>query len=274
MALIATGALLALSGAWAEPGASPPAQREGGRPAAPGTVSAGDPSLLESPNGAAAAEDVERMNQLGVLHLLNAKTSGDYLMALHWFQKAIDGGSVDAMHNLARMYLHGVGIPRDHVNAFRWFRRAAVGGCTHSMHVVAVMAENGLGTPRDLRLARAMYREAAASGIVPAMLWVSDDLRRGTGAGRDLVEAYAWLQVASQLVLDEQRQIEMLARMEDLAARLGPARRDEARERAARIVDAARERSLRAEPDLRTPVLPSPQPERRSGSIRMTQAHP
>jgi TPR repeat protein len=274
IALIAAGALLALSGVRAAPDAANQAQWESGRPAALGTVSAGDPSLLESPNGAGEAEDVEAMNQLGVLHLLNAKTSSDFLMATHWFQRAIDNGSVDAMHNLARMYLHGVGMPRDYANAFGWFRRAALGGCAHSMHVLAVMAENGLGTPRDLPLARAMYREAAASGIAPAMLWVSDDLARGAGAGRNLVEAYAWLHVAAPLVLDEQRQIEMMARMEELATRLGPVRRDEARARAARIVAAIRERLLLAEPDLRTPIQPSPQPAGQSGAIRMTQARP
>jgi len=43
-----------------------------------------------------------------------------------------------------------------------------------------------------------MYRQAAKSGLVPAMIWVSDDDARGASNARDLVEAYAWLELASQ----------------------------------------------------------------------------
>lgn len=208
-----------------------------------GSVPAATASLSAPMRKAADAGDAEAMNQIGVLQMLNARTPSDYSMALYWLQQAIDGGSVNAMYNLARMYLHGVGMARDYVNAFKWFERSAQGGSVHGMHVLAVMAENGLGTARDPRLARAMYLEAASGGIPAAMVWVSDDLARGAGASTDLVEAHAWLQVASQLDLDEQRQIVVLARMEELAARLGPDQRDEARARASRIVAAIRHRS-------------------------------
>jgi TPR repeat protein len=187
----------------------------------------------------AEAGDVEAMNELGVLYLLAGTTPGDRAVGLYWLQRAVDGGSANAMHNLAWMYLNGVGVPRDYANALAWFKRAADRGNVYAAYIVAAMAENGLGTPSDMALARSMYRRAAEAGVVPAMAWVSEDLlSRGTGSA--LVEAYAWLQVASQSRLDERSQIVVLARMEKLRTSLGPLERDEARIQAARIVAAMR----------------------------------
>jgi hypothetical protein len=230
---------------------------------------AGTSEPLQDPTG-----DAEAMNERGVAQLLSARTPSDYLMALYWLQQAIDGGSVDAMYNLARMYLHGIGTPRDYANAYKWFKRSAQGGCVHGMHVLAVMAENGLGTTRDLPLARAMYREAASSGIPAAMVWVSDDLAREARAQRDLVEAQAWLQVASQLDLDEQRQILVLAKMEELGAKLGPDDRDGARALASRIVAGIRERALGEASDRGAAARPSPQALQRPPSTSVTEVRP
>ena len=115
------------------------------------------------------------------------------------------------------------------------------------------MAENGLGTPRDLRLSRAMYQDAAESGFAPAMVRVSDDLARGA-VERDLVEAYAWLQIASQSELAAEARIVALAKMEDLGSRLGPDRRNDARARAAHIAGSIKERARSFAPAVREPV--------------------
>ena len=177
--------------------------------------------MLQSLLVAAEGGDVEAMNLLGILYVLGVQVNSDYSKALYWFQQAIEGGSASAMHNLAQMYLYGIGVPRDFANAFHWFQRSAAYGSVHSMYNAAVMAENGLGTARDLRISRAMYQDAAASGFAPAMVRVSDDLTRTGNAKRDLVEAYAWLQIASQSELTTETRIAVLAKMENLGARLG-----------------------------------------------------
>jgi TPR repeat protein len=92
-----------------------------------------------------------------------------------------------------------------------------------------------MGISRDARLAHEMYRSAAEAGYTPAMVRVSDDHARGLGARRNLVEAYAWLEVALQMGLPGELQIPALSRMDDLAARLRPKRREEARLRAAHL---------------------------------------
>ena len=251
-----------------------PASGAGSMPTALKSAPFATTGMPEPLRDAAEAGDAEAMNEIGVAQMLSARTPSDYSMALYWLQKAIDGGSANAMYNLARMYLHGVGIARDYVNAFKWFGRSAQGGCVHGMHVFAVMAEKGLGTTRDPPLARAMYREAAWSGIPAAMLWVSEDLARGAVEPPDLVEAHAWLQVASQLDLDEQRQILVLAKMEALGSQLGPDHRDDARARAARIVVAIRNR-LPGDTSLDgPPARPSPRALAPPVSTGSTQAQP
>jgi TPR repeat protein len=245
---VAVIVLLALSGAEAAPQPAAPTGEEdwsaSGLPA-PGAATSATP--LELLVGTAAAGNVEAMNLLGVLYTLGVQVPRDYSMALYWYQKAIEGGSESAMSNLATMYLYGVGVPRDYANAFRWFGRSAVRGNVRSMYSVAVMADKGLGTSRDPRLARAMYRSAAEAGFAPAMVRVSDDYARRSGARRDLVEAYAWLQVALQSGLPEELQIAVLSKINDLGARLGPNRRDEARVRAAHLVAVVRTRALSGE---------------------------
>ena len=202
---------------------------------------------IETLVGVAESGNVDAMNLLGVLYTTGTQVERSTTMALYWFQKAIDGGSADAMDNLATMYLFGIGLSRDPVNALHWFERSAARGNVHASYSVAVMAEKGLGTTRNLELARAMYRRAAESGFTPAMVRVSEDYARGPGAKRNLVEAYAWLQVALQSGLPDELQISALASMEDLERRLGAERRDEARERATRIVALVKARAVTGE---------------------------
>lgn len=202
------------------------------------------PTTVETLVGVAESGNVDAMNLLGVLYTTGTQVPRDTTMALYWFQKAIDGGSADAMDNLATMYLFGIGLSRDPVNALRWFARSAARGNVHSMYSFAVMAEKGLGTGRNLPLARAMYRRAAESGSTPAMVRVAEDYARGSGTKRDLVEACAWLQVALRSGLPEELQIAAFASLEDLEARLAPQRRDDARERATRIIALMKKRAL------------------------------
>lgn len=261
-AVIAASALLAASDAQPAPKVPTRADTaywDARHPAAFSTMEHVSGNVLPSLLAAAEGGDVEAMNLLGVLYVLGVQAPNDYSKAFHWFQQAIDGGSASAMHNLAQMYLYGVGVPRAFAYAFHWFQRSAAYGSVHSMYNAAVMAENGLGTSRDLRLSRSMYQDAAASGFAPAMVRVSDDLARTGSAKRDLVEAYAWLQIASQSELAAEARIVVFAKMEDLGSRLGPDRRNDARGRAAHIARSIKERARSFPPAVREPIPVSPQ---------------
>ncbi len=248
-ATLAAIAVLALSGH--EAGAQPAALNDSTEASAPQPPSSPfvvpKSTVVETLVRVAESGNVDAMNLLGVLYTTGTQVPRDTTMALYWFQKAIDGGSADAMDNLGTMYLVGIGLSRDPVNALRWFQRSAARGNVHASYSVAVMAEKGLGTARNLPLARAMYRRAAESGFTPAMVRVSEDYARGSGGKRDLVEAYAWLQVALQSGLPEELQIAAFVSMEELEGRLAPERRDDARERATRIIALVKTRALPAE---------------------------
>lgn len=232
--------------------AQPATSNDGPDPSAPQppsiTLVVPKAAVLESLLVVAASGNVDAMNLLGVLYTTGTEVPRDTSMALYWFQKAIDGGSADAMDNLATMYLFGIGLSRDPVNALRWFERSAIRGNVHASYTAGVMAEKGFGTARNPQLARAMYRRAAELGFTPAMFRVSEDYVRGSGGKRDLIEAYAWLQVALQSGLPEELQLAAFASMENLEGRLGPQRRDEARQRATRIVALVKTRALPREP--------------------------
>jgi TPR repeat protein len=259
-AAIAATTLLALSQAIAAP--QPTTSAGEANPNVPErspaiTLNLPNPLPLESLRDAAAAGNVEAMNLLGMLYTLGSLVPRDYSLALYWFQKAVDGGSADAMNNLGTMYLFGIGVSRDYVNALRWYERSAAGGNAHSMYSVAVMADKGLGTGRDPQLARTMYLKAAEAGFAPAMLRVSDDYASQSASKHDLIEAYAWLQVAWQSGLPEELQIAALSRIEDLEARLGPERRDEARVRAVQLAALVKTRVLPSEGKVPTPAQQS-----------------
>ncbi|MGZ9059409.1 MAG: tetratricopeptide repeat protein [Burkholderiaceae bacterium] len=275
-AAIAASALLAASGAQAAPlgpTRASDAHWDARQPAALTTLPTAGASPFQSLLDAAEAGDAEAMNLIGILYILGVQVSTDHSKAVDWFQKAIDGGSASAMHNLAQMYLYGIGVPRDYTNAFRWFQRSAAYGNVHSMYSAAVMAENGLGTPRDLRVSRALYHDAAESGFAPAMVRVSDELARGA-AKRDLVEAYAWLQIASQSDLPQELQIVVLSKMEDLGSRLGPDRRNDARARATHLLATIKERVRPTAPAFRSPSPSSPEASGRTLLIRVSEVQP
>jgi TPR repeat protein len=242
VAAIAASAFLILSTAEAAPVSDPEGSAVDA--AALGAAVRANANALELLVGVAEAGNTEAMNFLGVLYAIGSQVPRDYPMALYWFQKAIDSGSSDAMDNLARMYLIGMGVPRDYVNALRWFERAAARGNVHSMYSAAVMAEEGLGTSRDPKLARTMYRQAAKSGFVPAMIWVGDDYARGAIDKRDLVEAYAWLELALQSNVQEELQLQLLAKIDRVGVRLPADHRDAARTRAMHLAELLRNRPL------------------------------
>jgi len=75
------------------------------------------------------------------------------------------------------------------------------------------------------------------------MIWVSDDYARGASNACDLVEAYAWLELASQSNVQEELQIKILAKLDHIGARLPADRRDAARTRVMHLAELLRSRA-------------------------------
>jgi len=56
---------------------------------------------------------------------LARKKQPDLGEAMHWYERAADGGSAEAAARLCRMHLAGKGVARDEATAKRWYERAA-----------------------------------------------------------------------------------------------------------------------------------------------------
>src|SRR3954452_22862002 len=65
------------------------------------------------------------MNRLSFYYKDGIATEKDLEKALYWFQKAAEGGLVDAMYDLALCYEDEEGIEKDLEKAFYWYQKVA-----------------------------------------------------------------------------------------------------------------------------------------------------
>ena len=112
------------------------------------------PALLAKANAGDAAAQV----QMGD----NSRAAGDavthdlqlaaeyYKLAVAWYRKAADQGSVAGQMHLAAIYRDGgKGFPRDMAQAAEWYRKAAEQGDATAQASLGVLYSIGQGVPRD-----------------------------------------------------------------------------------------------------------------------------
>jgi TPR repeat protein len=86
-------------------------------------------------------------------------------MAEMWFRKAAERGLDWGMYNLATLLTLGEGgVPEDKVAAFHWFRKAADLGHVKSINMLGGFYEDGWVVRADRAMARDYYRRAAIGG--------------------------------------------------------------------------------------------------------------
>ncbi|GBB94417.1 hypothetical protein RclHR1_02350016 [Rhizophagus clarus] len=122
----------------------------------------------------------------------------DLEKAFHWYQKAAEGGDVEAMHSIAVCYNNGEGTEKDLAKAFDWYQKAAEGGHVEAMYSLAVCYNNEEGTEKDLEKAFHWYQKAAESGDVMAMQNLAVCYNNGEGTEKDLEKAFHWYQKAAE----------------------------------------------------------------------------
>ncbi|MGE0736451.1 MAG: tetratricopeptide repeat protein [Alphaproteobacteria bacterium] len=120
----------------------------------------------------------------------------DEKLAVGWFNKAAEGGHVDAMFKLGRMYFSGEGAERDETRGVALFRQAADKGHRDSTVLMGVMYVNGTVVPKSDKDARDWFEKAIRLGSVQAMIFLSDNLVTSTEIPHDYRRAYMWLEVA------------------------------------------------------------------------------
>jgi hypothetical protein len=134
-------------------------------------------------------------------------------------------------------------VERDYEKARKYHLQAATGGERRSMMDLGTIHENGLGVPEDLIEAARWYEWSAKYGFGPAQHNFATMLETGEAGRTDVVEAYMWYELAaiySAKVLPETK-INLDnpppdSPMGQLARRLTPAQRADARARAKKFV--------------------------------------
>ena len=91
------------------------------------------------------------------------------MLAIEWYQKAVDQGHIDAMYCLATKYSNGDGIPENDALAIKIFTQAANLGDVESQFALGVLYEKGAGIKQDKSMAREWYEKAASQGHKKAM---------------------------------------------------------------------------------------------------------
>jgi hypothetical protein len=143
---------------------------------------------------AAEGGSVEAMCNLAIRYYGEKGTERDLEKTFYWSQKAAEGGNVKAMCNLAIHYYSGEGMERNLEKAFHWSQKAAEGGSVDAMHNLAICYYNGKGTERDLEKAFYWSQKAAEGGSVEAMHSLAIRYSNGEGMERDLEKAFYWFQ--------------------------------------------------------------------------------
>lgn len=134
---------------------------------------------------------------------------------LTWYQKAAQGGDVDAQRFLAQVYLNGDGVAQNQTEGMAWLRRAASLGDARAqylysqyqpgdeerLHWLTLSAKGGdLQAGRTLAgwyekqgdqvHARSAWQQLAARGDVEGRYHYGEMLRLGTGGPHDYTQAF------------------------------------------------------------------------------------
>ena len=84
--------------------------------------------------------------------------------ALHWFERAAQGGNLMAVNMVGRCFDQGWGVAKSAYMAEMWFRKAADLGHVKSLNILGGFYEDGWVVSPDRTVARDYYRRAAIGG--------------------------------------------------------------------------------------------------------------
>src|SRR6202012_3200077 len=120
---------------------------------------------------AAALRGVHQAQVLYGQMLLDGKgIERNPIAALHWFERAAQGGNLMAVNMVGRCFDQGWGVARSSYMAERWFRRAAERGLDWGMYNLATLLSLGQnGVHQDRHEAFDWFQKAAALGHVKSI---------------------------------------------------------------------------------------------------------
>lgn len=168
---------------------------------------------------------------------------GQYPEAMAWWTEHAAQGDIESARRLGIEYMDGKWgvVQRDFAAARRYHLQAAMGGERRSMMDLGTIHE--MGIPEDLVEAARWYEWSAKYGFAPAQNNIATLLESGDGGRKDEIEAYKWYILAT---LDNAATLKLPkpnldsppadSAMGNLARKLTPAQRNEAKDRAKKFV--------------------------------------
>jgi len=147
---------------------------------------------------AAEAGQVEAQALLGYMLCVGEGGERDYQQAVHWYGRAVTGGSVQAALGLGMIRLLGLDGVTDTVLAARLIVRAAEAKVATAIYVLGTLHEAGVPPIiADEATALGLYQQAAEVGVRPAKARLGLALMNGWGAPRDVMAGETWLRRAA-----------------------------------------------------------------------------
>ncbi|MEE8388003.1 MAG: tetratricopeptide repeat protein [Acidiferrobacterales bacterium] len=129
----------------------------------------------------------------------------NYQVAIDWYERAAELGSLDAKGSLALMYATGRGVEKDRAKASAWYRKmlkslrlAARNNNIEALRTLAYMYRHGLGVTKSGISALRFYERAAELGDLDSMRDISGIYDAGILVTRNLDEAVKWLRRAAE----------------------------------------------------------------------------
>jgi TPR repeat protein len=141
-------------------------------------------------------------NQDAMLRLGNTYSRGQGVpkneaLALSYYQRAAELGSVVATDNVGTYYAMGRGVPVDKVRAIAWYRRAAARGYVPAMNNLGVLYSASFQGKPDHCQALEWFKKAAEGGNATGMWHLGQAYQKGLcPQAHSLKLARQWLQNA------------------------------------------------------------------------------
>jgi TPR repeat protein len=163
-----------------------------------GVVHADPKTARELALRAAEEGQVEAQALLGFMLCIGEGGEQDYQQAVHWYGRAVTGGSLQAALGLAMIRLLGLDGVTDTELAVRLISRAAEGKIATAIYVQGTLYEAGVSPiVANEAVALRLYQQAAEAGVRPAKARLGLALMNGWGAPRDTTAGETWLRRAA-----------------------------------------------------------------------------
>jgi len=188
--------------ATAPPPAAPAPEPQSPVAAAPNAATAEEPpptppsAHIDWYEKAGNGGDVEAQLVLARLYLVGDGVRRDYGKAAEWYGKAAEAGNADAQYALGVLRERGLGIAKSPAGALRMYEAAAAQGHLEAANNLGIAYFEGRVVSQDYRRALANFTKAAAAGLPEAQFNLALLYEEGLGVGKDTVTAYKWYALA------------------------------------------------------------------------------